>query len=262
MPHSSTYSAHTAFGPLRYALIPLATDSPAPHRYTTRFAPAIHPATVASVSIVALRSQRLQRLDHRRPLARAGDVHPGADVYVLFEGDSGFYPAQVVSVDGDQVVAAWADGSGETTVAVGQVVVDTRGMGQALEAASANPTLYLRGQRLGEYEAGGKVWLYEDGVLRNVGSIEDNGEVWAASACVGHVDGAGKVWVGTSEHGEVTAEGQVWRNDDGLIHQVGEIDEQGGVWLGGEHIGEAPGVPRAHAASIYFFHFLAWHPAA
>ena len=60
----------------------------------------------------------------------------------------------------------------------------------------------------------------------------------------------------------MTAEGQVWRNDDGLIRQVGEIDEQGGVWLGGEHIGEAPGVPRAHAASIYFFHFLAWHPAA
>ncbi len=77
------------------------------------------------------------KLDEVRPLARAGDVHPGADVYVLFEGDSGFYPAQVVSVDGDQVVAAWADGSGETTVAVGQVVVDTRGMGQALEAASA-----------------------------------------------------------------------------------------------------------------------------
>ncbi len=201
------------------------------------------------------------RLDEVRRLARPGEVRSGADVYVLFENDSGFYPAQVVSVDDDQVVAAWADGSGEVTVAVGQVVADTRGMGQEVAAAPSNPTLYLRGERLGEYEAGGKVWLYEDGLLRNVGSIEDNGEVWAASACVGQIDPAGKVWVGTSEHGEVTAEGQVWRNDDGLIHQVGEIDEHGGVWLGGEHIGEAPGVPRAHAASIYFFHFLAWHPA-
>ena len=56
------------------------------------------------------------KLDEVRPLTRAGDVHPGGDVYVLFEGDSGFYTAQVFIVDGGTVVV---DG--------GTVVVDGGG---------------------------------------------------------------------------------------------------------------------------------------
>lgn len=53
VPHSSTYSPHTAFGPDRYARMPLATDSPAPHRYTARSA--ARSASTASPSPSAVR---------------------------------------------------------------------------------------------------------------------------------------------------------------------------------------------------------------